>query len=77
MGVDGIGEVGDQASEGQVTGVYKGRFYSGVSGRVRSQVTRGMGKKVSSDKELMEVGRMVEGDRGGGREEGCEWRDNM
>ena len=26
---------------------------------------RGMGNKVSSDKELMEVGRMAEGDRGG------------
>ena len=26
---------------------------------------RGTGKKVSSDKELMEVGRMEEGDRGG------------
>ena len=29
---------------------------------------RGMGNKVGSDKELMEVGRMVEGDRGGAGE---------
>ena len=28
---------------------------------------RGMGNKVSSDKELMEVGRVAEGDRGGAR----------
>ena len=34
-----------------------------------------MGDKVSIDKELMEVGRVVEGDRGGGKEKGCEWRD--
>ena len=38
-----------------------------------------MGNKVSFDKELIEVGRMAEGDRGegGGREEGCEWRDQI
>ena len=39
---------------------------------------RRIGNKVSFDKELMEVQRMVEGDRGGGgREEGCEWRDQI
>ena len=36
--------------------------------------TMGTGDKVSIDKELMEVGRVTEGDRGG-KEEGCEWRD--
>ena len=25
----------------------------------------------------MEVGRVAEGDRGGGKEEGCEWRDQI
>ena len=34
-----------------------------------------MGDKVSIDKELMEVGRVAEGDRGGDKEEGCEWSD--
>ena len=38
MGVDGIGEVCDQASKGQAAGVYgAGFFYSRVSGRERSQ----------------------------------------
>ena len=37
MGVDGIGEVGDQASKRQAVGVYGGRFYSRVSGREWSQ----------------------------------------
>ena len=37
MGVDGIGEVGDWASERQSVGVYWGRFNSRVSGRERSQ----------------------------------------
>ena len=36
----------------------------------------GTGYKVSIDKELMEVGRVAEGDRGG-KEEGCEWRDHI
>ena len=36
MRVDGIGEVGDRASEGQTTGVYGAVFYSGVSDRERS-----------------------------------------
>ena len=35
-----------------------------------------MGDKVSIDKELMEVGRLAEGDRGG-REEGCKWKGQM
>ena len=39
---------------------------------------RGMGNKVSSDKELIWVGRIAEGDQGvGSREEGCEWRDQI
>ena len=29
MGVDGIGEVGDRASEGQATGVYEAGFTAG------------------------------------------------
>ena len=38
----------------------------------------GTGDKVSIDKELMEVGRVAEGDRGGGgKEEGCKWRDQI
>ena len=45
-----------------------GRFYSGVYGREMSQVwDEGDGDKVSIDKELMEVGRVAEGDRGGTR----------
>jgi hypothetical protein len=35
---------------------------------------RGMRKKVRSEKELTEVGKMAEGYRVG-REEGCVWRD--
>ena len=36
----------------------------------------GTGNKVSIDEELMAVGRVAEGDRGG-KEEGCEWRDQI
>ena len=36
MGVDGIGEVGDRASEGQADGMYGAGFTAG-SGRERSQ----------------------------------------
>ena len=53
----GIGEIGDRASEGQAAGVY---------GREMSQGWD-EGDKVSIDKELMEVGRVAEGDRGGAR----------
>ena len=51
MGVDGIGEVG----EGQAALARKGAR----GGKRRT------GNKVSSNKELTEVGRMMEGDRGG------------
>ena len=37
----------------------------------------GTGDKVSIDMELMEVGRVAEGDRGGCKEEGCKWRDQI
>ena len=53
MGVDGIGEVGDRASEGQATGVYGAGFTAGKGAR------GGTRTKVSSDKELMEVGKKV------------------
>ena len=66
MDLDRIGEVGDQASEGQAAGVYGAGFTAGSLARKGAKIgTRGMGNKVSSDKELMEVGRMAEGDRGG------------
>ena len=68
MGVDGIGEVGDRASEGQAAGVYGVGFTAGCrAGKGARGGTRGMGNKVSLDKELMEVGRVTEGDRGGAR----------
>ena len=38
--------------------------------------TKGTGKKVSSDKESTEIGRMVVGDRGG-QGKGYEWRDQI
>ena len=37
MGVNRIGEVGDQASEGQAAGVSGARFYSGVFGKERAR----------------------------------------
>jgi hypothetical protein len=75
MGEDRIGEVGNQASEGQAAGMYGAGFTAGsLAGKEARAWTRGTGNKVSFDKELMEVERMAEGDQGG-REEGCEWRD--
>ena len=66
MGVDGIGEVGDRASEGPASGVYGAGFIAGsLTGKGARVGNKGTGKKVSSDKELLEVGRMAEGDRGG------------
>jgi hypothetical protein len=59
MGADRIGEVGDRASEGQAAGVYGSGFTTGSLERVgASGGMRGMRIKVSSDKELMEVGRI-------------------
>ena len=66
MGVDRIDEVGDWASEGQAAGVYG----AGFTGKGARGWARGTGNKVSFDKELMEVGRVVEGDRGRGKEDG-------
>ena len=67
MGVDGIGELGDRASEGQAAGVYGAGFTAGsLAGKgARGGTRSGTGDKVSIDKELMEVGRVAEGDRGG------------
>ena len=62
-GAGGIGEVGDWASERQATGVYGAGFTTGsLAGKGARSVTRGMGDKVSSDKELTEAERMVEDD---------------
>ena len=59
MGLDRIGEVGDRAS-GQAAGYYGAGFTVGsLAGKGARGRTRGTGNKVSSDKELMEVGRMV------------------
>ena len=58
MGVDRIGKVGDQASEGQAAGVYGTGFTAWPLARKEARGgTRGTGNKVSSDKELTEVGR--------------------
>ena len=58
MGVDGIGEVGDRASEGQAAGVFGADFTAGSLARKGARGgLRGMANKVSSDKELTEVGR--------------------
>ena len=63
MGVDGISKVGDRASEGQAAEMYRAGFTAGsLTGRGARGGTREMGNKVSFDKELMEVGRMTEGD---------------
>ena len=57
MGVDRIGEVGDRASERQAAGVYGTCYTAGsLAGKGARGRTRGMGNKVGSDKELMEVG---------------------
>ena len=77
QGVDRIGEVGDRASEGQATGVYGAGFTAGSLARKRARgKMRETGNKVSSDKELTDVGRMAEVTEGG-REEHCEWRDQI
>ena len=44
MGVDGIGKIGDRASEGQATGVYRAGFTAGsLAGKGARAGTRGMG----------------------------------
>jgi hypothetical protein len=63
MAVDRIGEVGEGAIEEQAAEVYGVSFTSGSLTRVRATGgMRGLGIKVSSDKGLMEIGRMTEGD---------------
>ena len=48
--------------------MYGAGFTAGsLAGKGARGRTRGMGDKVSIDKELMEVGRVAEGDRGGAR----------
>ena len=63
MGVDGIDEIDEicnRTSEGQAARVYGAGFTAGsLPGK---GAKGGMGNKVSFDKELMEVGRMAEGD---------------
>ena len=56
--VDRIVGAGERASEG--LGLYGTGFI--VGSLARKGAGRGMGSKVSSDKELTEVGRMAEGD---------------
>ena len=66
MGVDGIGKVGDWASERQAAGEYGAHFIAGsLAGKGARGGTRGMENKVSFAKELMGVRRMAEGDQGG------------
>ena len=66
LGVDRIGEVGDRANEGEGAGVYGAGFTVGsLAGKGTRGGMRWTGNKVSFDKELMEVGRMAEGDQGG------------
>ena len=63
--MDGISEVGDWASEGQADGVYGAGFTVGFLARKGARDGKSeMGNKVSSDKELTEVGRMAEGGQG-------------
>ena len=58
MGVDRIGEVSDRASERQAARVYEAGFTAGSLARKGARDgMRGTGNKVSSDKELTEVGR--------------------
>jgi hypothetical protein len=61
-----IGVVGDRASEGWVAGVYG----TGCTSRSLIRVRPAM--KVSSDKELMEVGRKQTAIEGGGEGVDCE-----
>ena len=49
MYLDGIGEIGDQASEGQAAGLYAAGFFSRVSDRGKFRID------VSFDKKLTEV----------------------
>ena len=66
MGVGRIGEVGDRASERQAVRVYGAGFTVGsLAGKGARSGTRGTENNVDSDKELMEIGRMAEGDQGG------------
>ena len=51
---------GDKASEGQAVGVYETDFTA--ESQARKGTMGGTGKKISSNKELTEVGRMAEGD---------------
>jgi hypothetical protein len=55
-----VNRIGDRASERQGVGA---GFTVGSLARVEARIgTRGMGVKVTSNKELTEVGRMVESD---------------
>ena len=57
MGVDRIGEVGDRAIEEHAAGVYGAGFTAGSLARKGDKDgARGTGSKVSSEKELMEIG---------------------
>ena len=59
---DRIGEIGDRASEGQAAGVYGTGFTGGFLTRKGARVgTRVTGNNFISDKELMKVGRIAEG----------------
>ena len=68
MGVDRIGEVGDRATEGQIAGVYGAGLTVGPLARKGARSGQsGTGNKVSSDKELTELGgwwKVIEGGKG-------------
>ena len=65
MGADTIGEAVNRAREGQAAGVNEAGFTVGSLARKGARGgLRGTGNKDNSDKELKEVGRMVEGDCG-------------
>ena len=63
QGVDRISEVGDRANKGQAAGCMEKVLQKGLWQGKESGM--GQGGQVSSDKELIKVGRMVEGDQGG------------
>ena len=66
MGVDRIEKIGDGAREGRAAGVYGAGFTAGSLARKGARGgMKGMGNKISSDKELMGVQGMAVGDRGG------------
>ena len=66
MGVNRIGEVGDRVNEGQAAMVYGTGFTVGSLARIGARDGSWRpGIKVGSDKQLMEIGRMAEGDKGG------------